>query len=462
MHRSSTLLSQRLTLAASGLGFVVVLLDVSVVNVALHTLHEDLGADVFGLQWIVNAYNLIFAALLLSAGALGDRAGAKRVFIAGFTIFTAGSLACGMAPDLLVLIAARSLQGLGAALLVPNSLALLRLTFIDDTARHRAVGWWGAAGGIALAAGPVLGGLLIEHFGWRSIFLINLPIGLIGIALTLRFAPHSPRRPSEHLDVFGQIAAIVALVSLTAALSNIGRWGLWSLEVIAGLIVFCLATAAFIQLESRSPEPMLPLVLFQNPIFTIANVVGVMLNFAYYGLIFVFSLYFQKILHFNPQETGLAFLPMTGVLMLVNIAAGRLIAHTGAKRLMVIGLGMATVGYGWLIPLIAGQDYATLVLPMLLASSGVALVVPTMTNVVLSAVEAPRAGIASGALNSARQIGGGLGVAVCGMLVNHLHPNGFMQGMRDALTSATVLLAGGTVVSQIYLTAMDSVIKGNA
>jgi DHA2 family methylenomycin A resistance protein-like MFS transporter len=442
---------QRLTLIASGLGFVVVLLDVSVVNVALHALHEDLNTGVTGLQWIVNAYNLMFAALLLSAGALGDRLGAKRVFVSGFAIFTIASLACGLAHGLPFLIAARFLQGLGAALLVPNSLSLLRQVFTDTTARSHAVGWWSAAGGIALAAGPVLGGLLIAHFGWRSVFLINLPIGLLGIALTLHYAPVSPRRSSEHLDAGGQIAAIVALVSLTAALSEIGRLGLWNAWTAGGLILFLAATTAFIKLEARSPEPMLPVELFRSSIFSVANIVGIILNFAYYGLIFVFSLYFQAILHFSPLQTGLAFLPMTGVLMAMNVAAGRLIARMGAKRLMIVGLAMAAAGYGWLMPLEADQAYVTLVIPMLLAAAGVALVVPTMTNVILSAVDAPRAGIASGALNSARQIGGVLGVASCGLLIDNLDPAAFMRGMHESLIIAVVLLIIGISLCQRYL-----------
>lgn len=444
---SSNTTQPTLTLIGSALGFVVVLLDVSVVNVALDAFRSSFSTNVAGLEWVVNAYTLIFASLLLMAGALGDRFGARRIFLAGFVLFTAASVACGLAPTLAALVAARIVQGAGAALLVPNSLSLIQQAFPDQEERSRAVGWWGAAGGIALAAGPVAGGFLVAHFGWRSIFLINLPIGLIGLAMTLRFARPSPVNTHRSLDVQGQAAAVVALSALAMALIDAGHLGWTHPRIIIALLVAAIGAVAFIAIEHRKAAPMLPLSLFRERTFTIASISGILVNFAYYGLIFVFSLFFQWQMKLSPQMTGLAFLPMTVVLMAVNIIAGRLITRLGARRLMVLGQFLAAIGYLLLIPALQTGLYAALVVPMLLAASGIALMVPTMTNLTLSSVEASRAGIASGVLNTARQIGGMLGVALCGYFVRDNDPSRFAAGLYLSLSIAVALLIFGGLLS---------------
>lgn len=444
---SSNTIRPTLTLIGSALGFVVVLLDVSVVNVALDAFRSSFSTNVAGLEWVVNAYTLIFASLLLMAGALGDRFGARRIFLAGFVLFTAASVACGLAPTLAALVAARIVQGAGAALLVPNSLSLIQQAFPDQEERSRAVGWWGAAGGIALAAGPVAGGFLVAHFGWRSIFLINLPIGLIGLAMTLRFARPSPANVHQSLDVQGQVAAVVALSALAIALIDAGHLGWSHPRIIIALLVAVIGAAAFIAIEGRKAAPMLPLSLFRVRTFTIASISGILVNFAYYGLVFVFSLFFQWQMKLSPQMTGLAFLPMTVVLMAVNIIAGRLITRLGARRLMVLGQSLAAIGYLLLIPALQTDLYAALVVPMLLAASGIALMVPTMTNLTLSSVEASRAGIASGVLNTARQIGGMLGVALCGYFVRDNDPSQFAAGLYLSLSIAVALLIFGGLLS---------------
>lgn len=444
-------LRSRITLAAASLGFVVVLLDVSVVNVALDALRTSFSTDVAGLQWVVNAYTLIFAALLLMAGALGDRFGARAIFITGFVLFTLASLACGLAPTLATLVAARLTQGVGAALLVPNSLSLLSQAFPDKEQRSRAVGWWGAAGGIALAAGPVVGGFLVAHFGWRSVFLINIPVGLVGLALILRYSASSPRNEGRSLDLPGQAAAIIALASLATALTDAAHLGWTHPRILVTLIIAILAATGFLLIEARSRAPMLPLAFFSSSAFSIASITGVLVNFAYYGLIFVFSLFFQLEQHLSPQETGIAFLPMTIVLMVMNIVAGRLITGLGARRLMVFGLLLAATGYLLLIPVSVGGSYWQLVVPMLMAASGIALMVPTMTNVTLSSVDPSRAGIASGVLNTARQVGGMLGVATCGYFVRDTAAPAFMHGMHLSLIVAVVLLFLGAALSYFCL-----------
>ncbi len=437
------------TLAAAAIGFVVVLLDVSVVNVALDALRRGFHTDIAGLQWVVNAYTLVFAALLLSAGALGDRMGAKRVFMSGVTLFTLASAVCGLAPSLTALILARIAQGLGAAMLVPNSLSMLQQAFRDPAQRSRAVGWWGAAGGIAIAAGPVLGGVLVSHAGWRSIFLVNLPIGLLCLYLSWRHAEpgqQSSGRPRRGLDLPGQVAACTALAALTYALSAAGSLGWQHPRVYGGLLLSLASGTGFIVIESRSASPMLPLALFRLPRFTLASVCGAIINFAYYGLIFVFSLFFQLEQHLSPQQTGLAFLPMTVVLMAVNILVGRLFGRLGARRLVLFGLSWAALGYALLWPISIEGAYGWLIVPMLIASSGIAIMVPTLTNLTLSAVVPAQTGIASGVLNAARQVGGMLGVAVCGFLVRDTGPAVFMQGMHDAIAMAVALLLAGFVL----------------
>jgi MFS transporter, DHA2 family, methylenomycin A resistance protein len=440
-----------LTLAGAALGFVVVLLDVSVVNVALDAFRTSFSADVAGLEWLVNAYTLAFAALLLMGGALGDRFGARKVFSAGFVLFTLASAGCGLAPTLTVLALARIVQGAGAALLVPNSLSLIQQAFPVQAERSRAVGWWSASGGIALAAGPVAGGLLVAHFGWRSIFLINLPIGVIGLVMTLRHAPPSPANPRRALDLPGQLAAIVALGALAMVLIDAGRFGWTDPRIIGGALLGLLAGAAFVMIEATRSSPMLPLELFRSRAFSIASATGVLVNFAYYGLIFVFSLFFQWEYKLSPEATGLAFLPMTIVLVVANVLAGRLVSKLGARRLMIVGQTVSAGGYLLLLFAVQAGSYAWLVVPMLLAAGGVALTVPTITNVTLSAVEPSRAGIASGVLNTARQVGGLIGIAVCGYLVRDTAPAAFMEGLQLSLGAAVVLLLIGALLALVGL-----------
>ncbi|RBH57596.1 MULTISPECIES: MFS transporter [Pseudomonas] len=440
-----------LTQVATCLGFVVVLIDVSVVNVALDALRLAFGANVLDLQWVVNAYGLVFASSLLLAGALGDRFGAKRVFMAGFALFSLASVGCGLATSLAALIGWRVVQGLGAALLVPTSLSLLRQVFEDPVARSRAIGWWGAGGGIALAAGPVLGGVLIESLGWRSIFLINLPIGLIGLWLTARHAPASVAQHGRSLDLPGQVTGVLALGTLTLALTEATELG-WSSPTVLGVMGLCIAfSGAFLWLEARNPDAMLPLELFRDRTVSSTTAIGLIINLVFYGMVFTFSLLFQSIWQLTPQRTGLAFLPMMAVLMLMNILAGRLAERLSERVLVMAGLTVSACGYALMLPALAAQSYTLLVVPMLLAGSGIALVIPTITQAVLTAVPANRAGVASGLLNAARQVGGVMGVALFGGLVRHSQPALFMLGMEQALIACVVLLAVSIVTGFLGL-----------
>jgi MFS transporter, DHA2 family, methylenomycin A resistance protein len=308
---SGSRFSNALTLAAMSLGFGVVQLDVTIVNTALSSIGASLEGGVSELQWVVSAYTIAFAALILTAGALGDRMGAKGIFMGGFALFTIASLACALAPSSTILIAGRAAQGVGAAILVPNSLALLNHAYPDPTDRGRAVGIWLAGASAALTAGPPVGGVLISLIGWRSIFLVNLPIGLAGLWLTWRFVADTPRAAHE-LDLPGQAAAVGALGALAAALIEGGRYGWINPWVLISIGVALILSALFLFRESRAEQPMLPLSLFANPIFARTTLIGLMINIPFYGLIFVFSLYFQQINGWSPLATGLAFVPMMG------------------------------------------------------------------------------------------------------------------------------------------------------
>src|SRR6201991_103053 len=321
--RDRSRLSSVLTLAAMSLGYGVVQLDVTIVNTALDSIGRSLGGGVAELQWVVSAYTIAFAAFILSAGALGDRIGAKRIFMAGFAIFTAASVGCALSPGPDILIAARAVQGLGAAFLVPNSLALLSHAYPDEKQRGRAVGIWAAGASLALTAGPLVGGGLIALVGWRSIFLVNLPIGLTGLWLSWRYASETTRSPQREIDLPGQIAAIAALGCLAGAIIEGGTLGWSNRFVIAGFVASAVLAILFVMQERRAPQPMLPLSLFSHRMFALTSLVGLLVNVAFYGLIFVFSLYFQRINGMSPFATGLAFLPMMGAVLPVNLVDAR-------------------------------------------------------------------------------------------------------------------------------------------
>lgn len=448
--------SRALTLTATSLGFVVVQLDVTIVNVALQSIGKTIGGGVANLQWVVDAYTLAFASLILTAGALGDRLGAKRVFIAGFVVFTGASAICGIAPNLAALIAGRLLQGVGAAALVPCSLALLNNTFRDHEARAKAVAIWAGGASVALALGPLVGGALIESVGWRSIFFINLPLGLAGIALTWRYTGESQRSSKARgLDLAGQISIVIALAALAGAAIESGRFGAGSGYVIGAGIVSVIALAAFILTEARSEAPMLPLGLFRNSSFSAAIFTGLLINIAYYGLIFLFSLFFQQGKSYSPLHTGIAFLPMTGGVLGANLFAGQMTARNGPRMPMLVGLGLFAAGCLLLAFATPETSFILLCGPFLLIGIGVGLVVPPMTATILGAVEPHQSGVASGALNATRQAGSVIGVALYGAMI--AGKDQLASGTHLALCVSTALLLLALAAVAVYVRKRDSV-----
>src|SRR5882762_7703183 len=434
-----------LALAAMSLGLGVVQLDITIVNTALSSIGASLGGSVAELQWVVTAYTIAFAAFILTAGALGDRVGAKRIFIGGFAIFTLASLACALAPSAMVLIAARSVQGLAAAILVPNSLALLSHVYADDKARGRAVGFWAAGASVALTAGPFVGGVLIALVGWRSIFLVNLPIGAAGLWLAWRYAEETPRLSQREIDLPGQIAAITALGTLAGALIEGGRLG-WSHPlVIMGFAGAAVVGLLFVWREARAPQPMLPLSLFGHRMFALTALVGLLFNMAFYGLIFVLSLYFQKVSGWSPFATGLAFVPMMGMVLPANLVAASVSERLGAPRTIALASVITAAGCVALLPIASGTSYWAIGVQLAVMGGGLGLVVPPLTSTLLGSVEKSRSGIAAGVLNATRQTGSVLGVALFGSLVGG--DNAFIAGAHASLViSAAVLLAGAAAI----------------
>ena len=424
--------SRALTLVAALLGFALITLDASVVNVALPAIGSALGGGMSGLQWVVDAYTLAFAALMLSTGAFSDRAGASRAYGIGVAVFTVASAACGLAPNLPVLIASRVAQGAAAAVVLPASLALVRQAYADAAKRARAVALWAAGGSVAVALGPVAGGALTTVWDWRGIFFINLPLGAVALALLLR-APRSERRPAP-LDLPGQLTAVVTLTALTFAVIEGGTTGAVALGVaVAG-------AAVFLRIEARHPHPVVPLELFRSRNVSVLVAAGAACSVAFYGVVFLFSLFFQQVQGKSALYAGLMFLPMSGLIAGTNIVAGKLAGRYGARLPMLLGQPLAAAGLLVLLYVDSSTPAGLVALLLVPVALGCALTVPPLTAAMMEAVPAGRAGLAAGVLNSARQVAGGLAIALFGALVG----GEFQAGMRWSLVvSAGLLLATG-------------------
>lgn len=427
--------SPALTLTAAMLGFALITLDASVVNVALPAIGDSLGGGMTGLQWVVDAYTLAFAALMLSTGALSDRIGATRAYAIGITVFTAASVACGLAPSLPVLIGARVVQGVAAAVVLPASLSLVRQAYSDAPKRARAVAMWAAGGSVAVALGPVAGGALTTAWDWSGIFFINVPLGAVALVLLVR-APRSERR-SAPLDVPGQLLAVLTLTALTFAVIEGGTTAL------IALVVAVAAGALFLRTEARQAHPVVPPGLFRDRTVAITVAAGAACSVAFYGLVFVFSLFFQEVQGRSALWAGLMFLPMTGLIAVTNVVAGKLAARVGPRVPMLAGQAVAVAGLLLLLLADASTPALGLAFLMVPLALGCALTIPPLTAAMMEAVPADRAGLAAGVLNSARQVAGGLGIAAFGGLV----AGDFVSGMRVSLLIAAGLLAASGVAT---------------
>ena len=429
------------SLAAALLGFFVVTLDAVIVNVALPDIRQELAGGMSGLQWVVDGYTLMFAALLLSAGSLSDRFGARRAFGAGLVLFVLASAACGLAPSLPFLVAARLVQGSAAATMMPSSMALISHAYTDPARRARAVALWAMGGSAASISGPVLGGLL-TLVSWRLIFFVNVPAGAAALVL-LRRAARSPRHRAP-FDWAGQVAVVAGMGGLTYGAIEAGAAGITAPRVLAAFAVAAAGLAVFGVLQAKGRHPMLPLSLFRSRTVSVAVVTGFAFMVGYYGLPFVLSLYLQQLRGLSALATGLTFLPMMVTGAALTPFSARLAERFGARALITAGLACMTAGLA-VIGLMPGSTPVP-VLSVLMIGVGLAgpLVMPPLMALLLHAVPASRAGVASGVFNTSRQVGGALAVAVFGALLASRAT--FLHGLRvSLLIAAAVALAAAAV-----------------
>ena len=432
---------------AASFGFALVQLDVTIVNVALPRIASELHANIALLQWVVDAYALSFAVLLLSMGYFGDRFGARKVYLGGLALFAVASLGCGLSPNATLLIAGRAFQGIGAAAMLPNSLALLsHATAHSPAARARAIGWWTAAGSIAIAAGPIIGGLLLGMASWRSIFLVNLPVCAVGALLTLRLPETVCRKHDGGFDRAGQILAILMLAALITAVIEARPQGLASPFVLGCFSLALIVAGLFWRTEARSPHPMLPLRFFKAPGFTAATLYGVVVNLTYYGVVFLLSLYLQTVHGYSAVRTGIAYIPLTATFFAVNIFSGWLVARTGARLPMIFGALIDAAGFALILLLGANSSYWLMLPAFALLPAGMGLGVPAMTNTVLAAVDKESSGVASAVLNAARQAAGAIGVALFGALAGD-HKENIVAGLHGSALISIVLLLGAAAIA---------------
>lgn len=426
-------------LGAALLGFFLITLDASVVNVALPAIGDDLGGGLSALQWVVDGYTLAFAALMLSTGALSDRIGAARAFAGGVVVFALASLACGAAPGLAVLVAARVVQGTAASVMLPSSLALVRQAYPDPGKRTRAISVWATGGSTAVALGPVAGGALTTAWDWRGIFYVNLPFAVV--TLVLARSARSGRRPAP-LDVPGQLTAALALGALTFAVIEGGVRG-WAAAGVAAV-----SAAVFAAAERRHTHPVVPLGLFRNATFSASVAAGSALSVGFFGMFFVLGLYFQQVRGQSALVAGLMFLPMTVLISAVNVVSGRVTNRFGPRLPMVVGQLVMAAGLLALLPVGRHTPALLVTLPMIPLGLGGALAVPALTTSAMGAVDADRAGLAAGVLNAARQVAGALSVALFGSLV--ARPP-FLPGMRESLVVAAALVTATALVTAVAL-----------
>jgi EmrB/QacA subfamily drug resistance transporter len=443
------------TLGAVAFALFMIMLDNTVVNVALPSIQRDLGIGLSELEWTVNAYALTFAVLMLSGGKLADFFGRRRVFLIGLAVFTVSSLVCGLATTGGTLIGARTVQGVGAALMMPATLSIISATFPPHQ-RGMAIGIWAGVSAMALAIGPLIGGLLTQHIDWSWIFFLNVPIGALGLVVG-RLVIRESRDTSEEqrLDIPGLLASGIGLFALTFALIEANSFG-WGDPVIVGLFGgAALGLAVFIWLELRQRAPMLDLSLFRSPTFAGANVVALLVTLAMFGVFFFMSLYMQNVLRYSAVETGAAFLPMTVLIILIAPAAGKFSDRIGSRWLMTAGMSLLAVSLLVFSRLDLDSGFWDIFPGLVVGGFGMALVMTPMTAAALGSVPVAKAGVGSGVLNTFRQLGGALGIAVMGAIVaahvdvesGRPDPASFIDGFQTALLVSAGFAVLGAVIA---------------
>ncbi|WP_106964246.1 MFS transporter [Streptomyces sp. HGB0020] len=445
--------SPRTVLLVMCTGYFLVLLDVTVVNVALPGIGADLGTDIGGLQWVVDGYALALAALMLTSGTAGDLYGHRRVVMWGLAVFGAGSLVCGLAPGVGVLVAARVVQGVGAAVLLPGTLAIISRAFPDDAGRARAIGVWAGIGSLALPAGPLLGGALVDGLGWRAIFLVNVPIVLVALVWAAAIVRESGRERARRLDVPGVLLAGLLLSATTYAFIEGGRAGAGAPQVLTAVALAVLAVPALAVVERRRGDAaMLPVALLRRPVFDAANVVAGIMNLGTLGTLFVLMLFLQSVQHRSALLAGAVVIPLFAPLAVIAPFGGRITSRIGSRLPAAAGLLMAVVGLALLALAAPHSSYLVLLPAFLLWGTGMGFLTPAVVAAAISSVPAERAGLASAMNNTARQTGGAIGIAVAGTDAGQ--PSGgaqFIRGFHAVALGAAGLYALGAVLALVML-----------
>lgn len=449
-RRTTDTSSMAWTLVLASLGVFMTALDTLVVTTALPVLRVSLHSSLAGLEWTVNAYNLAFACLLLTGAALGDRFGRRRMFCVGLFGFTAASAAAALSPGVGALVAARVVQGAGAAIVTPLTLTLISEAFPADK-RSAAIGMWGGIVGLAVAAGPVVGGAVVGGLDWHWIFWLNVPVGVALIPLAARRLTESYGRQAR-LDIAGLALASGGALGLTWGLVRANAVGWASAEVIAALVAGALLVALFVGWERRAPQPMLPLELFRSRTFAASNAVSFFMYAGLFGALFLMSQLLQTGLGYSPFGAGLRLLPWSLPPMFIAPVAGLLAGRYGNRPLMVLGLALQAAGYAWVAVIVTpGVGYAELGAAFTVAGIGTSFCFPTVANAIMGSVPMDEAGIASGTNSAFRELGGVFGVAVLASVFSHpgafRSPSGFIAGFTPALWVAVGLSAAGIVAA---------------
>jgi MFS transporter, DHA2 family, methylenomycin A resistance protein len=438
-HRRRPTASPGVVLLVMCVGYFLVLLDATIVNVALPTIGRRLHSGVSGLQWVVDGYALALAGVMLTGGTIGDLRGHKRVVLSGLMLFGIASLGCGLAGSAEVLIAWRVIQGIGAALMLPGTLAVITNAYPEQRDRARAIGVWAGVGSCALPAGPLLGGVLVQAAGWRWVFLLNVPIVAVACAAAARVVAESHAPTARRLDLPGAGLAALALVGATFAFIEGGHGGS-ALPVVIAAVCAAAGAAAFLLVERRARDPLLPLGLLRRPAFVTANAVAGAMNLASLGLLFVLTLYLQEVRHDHALAAGVALLPLFVPLCALAPVGGRIVARIGSRRPMLGGLLLAAAGIALLTLSGATSGYLTLLPALVLWGVGLAFLTPAVVSAAVSAVPAGRAGLGSAVNNTTRQAAGAIGIAAFGAIAAAPGSPGFVHGFHVVAAIAAVLL----------------------
>jgi EmrB/QacA subfamily drug resistance transporter len=451
-------------LAVVAVAQFMVILDATVVNVALPTIRRDLGFSEQSLSWILNAYTLMFGGFLLLGGRSADRLGRRRLFVAGITLFAGASLICGLSQSEGMLLVARGAQGLGGAMVSPAALSIILTTFAEGPDRNRALAVWGAIAGAGGAAGVLLGGVIVQAISWRWVFFINVPIGATALVLTARIVPESraAAAAARGYDIGGAIAITLGTIALVFTLIKADTWGWGSAKTVAGLAIAAVLIAAFVWIEHRHPDPLVPLRIFSNRSLAASDVTMLLVAAALFGMFYFCTLYLQQVLGFSALKTGVSYLPFSLTLVVASAAASRVVDRFTPKPVLVTGLLITTAGFVVLTRASGHGDYASHVLPALvIIGIGLGMSFVPITIAATTGVAPEDSGLASGLLNTTQQVGGSLGLAILSTVATTRFddalrggaglPAALTHGFKGGFTVSAVICAAGAVLALVLL-----------